>query len=1225
MLGVVVLLIAGYLLLASGSLAGLIQRIVLMATSDGEATVNVYGGTSNLFRSTSVDSVVVTNDKGLRVAVYGASVTGSVYGYFVGGHVREIAVDSLMIVTPGPSEEPPDSSLAPIFIGTMAGMVTRADRVRLDYGRITDSAGLVLTDSMFLDASITDIDPATIEITSARSFIPLFGMVSASGTLQVDSSRTTLTDVSLRSPPGLLTVSGHLNADSTFSVTAAGSVSTAYLPELPLATSEVLGHFSGSISSPSAVLMLPRGFANYRGLTIGFSADTILADMTGCSVVNFQARTGSASASLSGEAGFSELNWDGIIHLSLQDTDLSSYFPDLPPSSITGTVTASAEGVAGYPGYVDVQAEFSGSRFGDYTLDHLSLNCRGNSSAVDGNLLASLDGGVVSSDFSASLGIGFLPVSWQATATASLEDCGLIAEFTDPAAGCFAGATADVSARGNMTAFSVSGSAGVRSYVSDSLSIDGGGFIGSFTSRPSGIRLSGDILLDRLSLAGADTVDLSGVSAAVDLRTVLNGYEATCSLMVARASYGEILSDSISFDGSVQAGKDISGNGILRADSVFIAGSHYSLMAGLMAEPGSISLDSLRITGPGDLDLCLSGHLDHDKGSYGFSLDGIALTRAEKLRLISSGDVELVSDSSGIVLDTLWFDLPSGDITATGWFRNDSMDVSAVLDNVDIASFTSMAGLSVPLSGVLAADLALSGTMGNLTSDLKLVIDNPTYDEWDQSDSLTFHAGSSGDSLIIHGLWSWSDGIRSGLRMGLDGIWDDQGVLDVTPGDVKWLEAELTGVGDELFYLLPMPLKTNGASVSARIEYQRDNALISAGIASHFDRLYLTDPGIEFPGISVYLTYPHQDETGEFNGRLSITSANGLGTTLESTVLFSVIEDLSFAPGTLPVQLRSYRFRADFNQWQTLIAGVGWLQFSGSLFSESNRVQEKPRIVGKLTIDQATISMGGGGAIEGSAGGQSSRPAEMPLELSIRISGDRGIWFRNNYANVELSTSIDITTVQGQLRIGGDIKAVRGGVYLLGREFQITQGEVRILETTPLGIELDVLAEARIRSSVSGTEYIIQVSVTGDPENPEISLSATGPSGALAEQDIVTLLTAGMTYGELQQFDSTALGSVAGTYLGQWLARSIRDDVGLDALQFTPDFSSDSTSLVVNAGKYVLPDLFVSYSSDVFSSDAGTIRAQYFINRDFFLEGSTKSTLTGRHDPSIELHYTYRY
>ncbi len=173
--GVVILLAVIYLILASGSLSGLIRRVVLMATSGGEAVVDVYGGSSNLFRSTSVDSVVVTNDSGLRVAVYGASVTGSLYGYLVGGHVKQISVDSLIIVTPEPSDDPPDSSLAPIFTGTMAGIVTRADRVLLGYGRITDPAGTVLTDSMFLDASITDIDIPTIEITSAKSFIPLFG------------------------------------------------------------------------------------------------------------------------------------------------------------------------------------------------------------------------------------------------------------------------------------------------------------------------------------------------------------------------------------------------------------------------------------------------------------------------------------------------------------------------------------------------------------------------------------------------------------------------------------------------------------------------------------------------------------------------------------------------------------------------------------------------------------------------------------------------------------------------------------------------------------------------------------------------------------------------------------------------------------------------------------------------------------------------------------------
>jgi len=62
-----------------------------------------------------------------------------------------------------------------------------------------------------------------------------------------------------------------------------------------------------------------------------------------------------------------------------------------------------------------------------------------------------------------------------------------------------------------------------------------------------------------------------------------------------------------------------------------------------------------------------------------------------------------------------------------------------------------------------------------------------------------------------------------------------------------------------------------------------------------------------------------------------------------------------------------------------------------------------------------------------------------------------------------------------------------------------------------------------------------------------------------------------------------------------------------------------------NVGKYVLPDLYVSYTGDVFSSQPGTISAQYYISRDFSVLGTTKSTLNGDQEPSIELHYTLRY
>lgn len=1253
--------LALYLLLASGGLEGLVRSLVHRFTSGQDAEVSVYGGASDIFGFTSVDSVVVTNDRGLKVGVYGASVRGSVLGFLLNRSVSEISVDSLVIITPEPSDEPPDTSLAPIFQGTVAGIVTRAGRVQLSYGRIMSFSGALLVDSMNLDASIPSIDTATVDVTRAATLVPGLGRISASGTMMVCETAALFRDFQVSSPPGSIDVSGALNADSTMDFSISGTASTGFLQDLPFASLAFQGKLSGSIPKPLAEIEITEGCLNYDGLLIGITADTLRAGMEECSAVNLEARTGGVYASVSGNCSFTDFAWNGSVYLGLQDTDVSSYFPDLPATSVTGSVSASGNGTGDLLQYFSISGSFNHSRIEEYLVQGLDFSASGNTAAIDGTLAASMGDGTVSSDFSLSLGNRFQPVSWHGILNLDIPDMSVLSSFIGPSLEGATGFSANIAAEGNRSAFSVSGRAALQGIRLGDLAASGLAFDGSLSSGQTGIQASGSLEADMFSQGSMGVSGLSFEGSFSDSETGLgaNGYLSTdslfyrdsitissgefrtfldvaasnsretaaCSLSVSNVSYGDVTADSLVLNAAVMRdGNGISGSGYILADSVLAGDNYYFLESGFTSEPGCVTMDSLVLGAPGDLDLNLSGLFSYGEEALGFSLNGIALTRSGKLRLISAGDIELTSDSSGVMLDTLWLDLPSGEIAADGWFRDDSMSVYAMLEGVDISSLTSTLGLSVPLSGILDAGISVYGDMGDLNTELDVMIDHPTYDQWNNSDSITVSISSHGDSLLVNGIWSWSDGIRSGLRMGFDGIWSAENTLDLALPDVMWLEAELTGVGDELFYLLPMPLKTSGASVSARIEYQRETEEFSAGIASHFNRLYLTNPGIEFPGLAVYMTYPDTREDGSYNGTLTLNSASGQQTTMESTLLLDVREDLSFARGSVPLELRGYDFQAEFTGWETLIAGIGWLKMSGTVASHSEDLDQRPRVTGKINIDAATISMGGGGAIEGSSGSSSSSSSgELPLDLNIRITGERGIWFRTSYANVELSTQIDVTTLRKRLTIGGEVRAVRGAVFLLGREFQITQGEVRILQTTPLGIELDIQAQTRIRSTVSGAEYTITVAVTGDPENPEITLSGTGPSGAISEQDMVTLLTAGMTYGELQQFDSTALGSVAGNYLGQWLARSIRDDVGLDALQFSPDFSSDTTSLVVNAGKYVLPDLFVSYSSDVFSSDAGTVSAQYFINRDFFLEGSTKSTLTGSHDPSLELHYTYRY
>ena len=1213
-----------YALLATGSMEGVVRSLVHRFTAGQDVTVSVYGGSSNIFYSTSVDSVVVSNDRGLRVSVCGATISGSVYSYFFNHRVSGISVDSLVIIVPSPSDEPPDSSLMPVFTGTMAGIVTRTDNLTLHYGRVVNYDGTVLVDSMYLNGAIREMDHPEIEVREASSYIPLFGPVSGSGTLLVDSGRTSLEEFTAICPPGTFQVSGYLNADSTTSFDISGTASTGFLPEFPFTTVEIDGNISGSIPDPLGIFSIKQGCLNYDGLLIGLTADTISCTRDSCSLQGLHIRTGSVAADVSGAFGFSRLNWDGSVYLNLLNTDISSYFKELPETDLSGSLSASISGESSSLYYLALDCSMGSSRILEYSVAELSVHCSGNPAGISGNLTADLGTGSIESEFTAQLGLNYTPVAWTADLKAFLADFSSVSMLTDPLPLQASGLSVDVSGQGSLAAFSVAGSAELASFRSDSILARNAGFTGRFTSGSSGMSVSGEFTADTCSAFLPAAAAVEDLFILLDLKEEYNGYSGTCSLSVQRAEYDTFAADMLEFTGGIDIGETgISGQGWISSDSIFAAGSPYSLSASIIASPGNVRLDSLTLGAPGNLMLTLAGMFSYSPDSLGFSLDGIALTRAGKLRLISAGDLELSTDSTGILLDTLWLDLPSGEITADGWFSGDSLEVTAGLSNVDIASFTSMLGISIPISGILQAACQVSGKLGDIDTELSAFIDHPTYEEWDHSDSLTLDLSSSGDSLLINGLWSWADGVRSGLRIGFDGIWNPDRQLDISPPDIMWLEAELTGVGDELFYLLPMPFKTSGASVSARIEYQREASEFSAGIASHFERLYITNPGIEFPGVTMYLTYPDMGAGDNFNGTLTVASGEGGESSLNSTLLLEVKEDLTFSRGSLPIQLEAYDFTANFNGWETIIAGIGWMKMSGTIHSQADNVMMKPRLTGKINIDQAIISMGGGGTLEGS--GSTSSRSELPIDISIRVNGERGIWFRNSYANAEFSTTLDITTVNGQLMVGGDVAAVRGSVYLLGRDFQITTGDVRILQTIPVTMELDVQAESRIRSSVSGSEYVITVTVTGDPAEPEITLTGSGPSGTITEQDIVTLLTAGMTYGELQQFDSTALGSVAGNYLGQWLANSIRDDVGLDALQFSPDFSSDTTSLVVNAGKYVLPDLFVSYTSDVFSSDAGTISAQYFFNRDFFLEGSTKSTLTGNQDPSLELHYTYRY
>ena len=667
-------------------------------------------------------------------------------------------------------------------------------------------------------------------------------------------------------------------------------------------------------------------------------------------------------------------------------------------------------------------------------------------------------------------------------------------------------------------------------------------------------------------------------------------------------------------DSGVDAAGTLTADSLLFADMVLEIEADVTLTGEKLTCPQIMLIDSRGANLTASAEATLSG-------SPVFSLRDIEVSVGSKLQIFDDGELRIGLSNDTLFLDTLWLELPVGLITASGIFGPEGeLDAGIRVENVDFSALRTLLSIPENISGIGSISISAESRDGELSARINGIVKAPSYGEWSRSDSVTVALTVGSSDLDIEGLYIWTDGERSGLQARIDDVWSD-GELSIEPRNLAWLEVELNNLGDWLFYLLPLPVKTSGAMVSARVEYVRGNgspSQLHAYVSARIDRLFITTLGIELPNVSFYFYYPDTTSTRYTARGLLSSGAEGTGS-LSAQLLINLIRDLP------RVDVREYQLNASFDKWQTILADYGQLEITGHLQSSGPDLSERPEISGRIEVVQGILSITESSGREGSgdSGGL------MPFDVHIEVMSDRGVWFRNAMANIELSADLRILTQSRQLTVSGMIQTVRGRVRLLQKEFEITHGTIEIRQGIPPEIHLDVHASTTVRGAMDGENYLIDITLTGDPVNPEMILSGTGPAGILSQEDVLSLLAVGLTYGELQQMDSATLEaeleSVAQVYVGQLLASHIRDGIGLDALNITPQLLSDSTALTVNVGKYGLPDLYVSYTGDVFSSQPGTISAQYYISRDFSILGTTKSTLNGDQEPSIELHYTLRY
>jgi translocation and assembly module TamB len=262
-------------------------------------------------------------------------------------------------------------------------------------------------------------------------------------------------------------------------------------------------------------------------------------------------------------------------------------------------------------------------------------------------------------------------------------------------------------------------------------------------------------------------------------------------------------------------------------------------------------------------------------------------------------------------------------------------------------------------------------------------------------------------------------------------------------------------------------------------------------------------------------------------------------------------------------------------------------------------------------------------------------PSLDAMAFEIRVRAHTPIRIRNNLIEANLGLDSDALTVSGtNQRIGlrGDLKALPGGrFHLRGNDFDVRQALIRFDDPTRIAPNVDVVAVTEYRrysdttaasaagaSSTgaglgagggSGTVWRITLHAYGDSDNLRLDMTSDPP---LSQEDIVLLLTIGMTRAEVDQLQAGSLGASAA--LEALATVSGADKAVKQAIPIIDDFRFGSaynpqtgkTEPQVTVGKRLTESVRASVSSGLTNDESREIRAnlEWRLNHRLSVQGS---------------------
>ncbi|WP_237068425.1 translocation/assembly module TamB domain-containing protein [Microbulbifer guangxiensis] len=197
-----------------------------------------------------------------------------------------------------------------------------------------------------------------------------------------------------------------------------------------------------------------------------------------------------------------------------------------------------------------------------------------------------------------------------------------------------------------------------------------------------------------------------------------------------------------------------------------------------------------------------------------------------------------------------------------------------------------------------------------------------------------------------------------------------------------------------------------------------------------------------------------------------------------------------------------------------------------------------------------------------------SRPFLDSIQLAVQIVLDQQSYVRGLGLDSELVGTVDVEGTAAKPRAAGALRIVRGNFDLLGKRFELQEGQIQF--------ENNVAAVfVKGRHQYADGEIIAEISGSGD--DIDISFTSTPPA---AQDEIFAQLLFGKQLADISPLQAVRLVSVVRTLQGGGAAAfdpvaKTRELLGVDTLDVQTEETDEGDQYALSLGKYITNRIYI--------------------------------------------------